>query len=182
MLPPWVMKAGIVAAALVGLVFLIDRMHGQLLSPENVPRLLLWNLFPALFLERPFLGYGLGATATALIPHLRSVKEYASLGIQPGSDFHDSYLTALTDLGAIGAALLGWLLAGIVRGLSKSEPALSSLVVASLASGFFESWFFGIGEGFALVFWLSAIFVATGIQARGNALGSASPVVEPAPG
>jgi hypothetical protein len=59
---------------------------------------------------------------------------------------------------------MAWFLLRVIRRLSAGEAAVSALVVAGLAAALFESWFFGIGEGFAVVFWLSTIIVANSAQ------------------
>lgn len=154
-LPRWLTVGGVVVPLLSAITLVASQHGGHLVSPDNTPRLALWHLFPALFVKSPLFGHGFGTTAGALVPYLQTVKSTEPLG----SDLHNSYLDVLVDLGIFGGILFAWILSSIARGLANSDAALTSLVVAGLVSGAFESWFFGIGDGFAIVFWIAAIFV-----------------------
>lgn len=154
-LPKWVIACAFGLPITIGLVFGAQLADSHLLSADNGPREGLWNLFPAVFLQAPVVGHGFGTTAESLGPYLGLINYTEPLG----SEFHNSYLNVLSDLGAVGGAIFGWVLVGLGRRLWSVEPATGSLIVASLAAGMFESWFFGFGEGFALVFWLSVVFV-----------------------
>jgi O-antigen ligase len=130
---------------------------------EGSGRFPVWAEIWRRFLDKPFLGSGLGVSETGLTPR---VVEFSSAGytIEKGN----SYLGLLEELGAIGAtvfivALLVPILRACVRRLiratsmtGKEDLCLVAVVMGGLANAIFEAWLLSVGSILGFSFWLFA--------------------------
>ncbi len=116
---------------------------------------LLWATFPEVFARRAVLGHGFGATDVVLRP-LSSKAGYLE---GTAAQFHNSYLTLLSDVGLVAGVLFFVLLLRTARRSRNADPAMIAIVIAGLISAAFESWLLSVGSGFSLVFWFALVEV-----------------------
>ncbi|OGX18892.1 MAG: hypothetical protein A3K83_01100 [Omnitrophica WOR_2 bacterium RBG_13_44_8b] len=125
--------------------------------PTGAGRFEVWPVALRLILESPIFGYGFGVEETLLkLKHIVP-------RIHPGGYFHNSYLGITLQLGLLGAVILLFPLFTLLfkELFSKQDDnapllryALRASLIAGLASGLFESWFYSVGNSQSFPFWI----------------------------
>jgi len=117
-----------------------ERMGQVLEDPEAAGgiRMEMWRDAPAMFKDRPALGFGGGSYVWAYPPYQRHVKQHLNY------DFaHNEYIQLLLEYGAIGvglacAALLACIW-GLVRGVLKARSKTAAWLLAGASGGLVAS-------------------------------------------
>lgn len=70
-----------------------------------------------------------------------------------GANYHNSFLTLISDLGILGSVALAGVLVSITLSRHAADELALVVLVAGLATAIVESWLFAGGSGWALIFW-----------------------------
>lgn len=124
-------------------------------SLDGASREELWAEGLRLAATRPITGFGFGTSEVATAGQL-TVGPYVEGGL-----IHNSWIDLLIQLGALGAILVALILITIVRSVRRCHMAtraeLLPVIVGSMVSATFESWFGSVGSAVPLVFWSAVI-------------------------
>lgn len=114
-----------------------------------------WSSLSRVTAGRVIVGTGFGTTQHEFLTFQRGI------GYDPreraGANYHNSYLTLVSELGLIGVLASAPLVLGVLRRMRFADPTSLSVVAAGLASAVGESWMFAIGSGWSLVFWVALL-------------------------
>ena len=131
-----------------------------------------WTLGMMLIKDKPFLGYGIGAS-TGLTDSFRYYFYEAQ-----GGHFHNSYITIAIEAGLVGLLVFLVIMAYVILFGFRSAVAFRkrfpndwitatlpwSLVVGASAHGLFETWLLSAGNALSLVFWVSVWMTFLGLR------------------
>ncbi len=108
-----------------------ERVGAVLEDPEKAggDRLAMWRDAPAMFRDRPILGFGAGSYVWAYLPYQRHVRAHLNYDYP-----HNDFLQLLLEYGGVGLGLaLAGLLAcawGVVRGVARARSRVGAFLLA----------------------------------------------------